>query len=168
MFLAAALVWLGGVAPLTSLYQDRADELSQRAAVAARLEQRAAALPELRARTAGLPPQAVIQPLAGGSDAEAAAGLQEQLQAMASAANLTISSVETLPAANDGTYRRIEVQLAVTSGYPSLIGLLKAIAASPTPLVVTGLDLAGPPRGRPSDSPSIDSVITVAGWRATS
>jgi general secretion pathway protein M len=163
-----ALIWFGGVSNLLDLYQERADLIAERSALATRLTQRAATLPELRARTASLAPQVQPPPLVGASDAEAAAGLQETLQTLATTANLTIGSIEILPASDDGSYRRIEVRLSITSDYPSLIALLNAIATSTTPLVVTGLDLTGPPRGQPSDTPSIDSVITVAGWRVAS
>ena len=165
VLVALALIWFGGVSSLLDWYQQRSDLIAERSALALRLEQRAAGLPELRARAASLAPAEEPPALSGASDAEAAAGLQETLQTMATAESLTIGSNEIMPAAADGTYRRIEVRLSINSDYPSLIALLNAIAASPTPLVVTGLDLTGPPRGQPSDVPMIDSVITVAGWR---
>ena len=168
LIVVAALIWFGGVSPLIDWYGDRADLIAERGALAARLEQRATALPELRALAATLPPQVDPAALQGASDAEAAAGLQETLQSLAAADNLTVGSTEILPAADDGTYRRIEVRISITSDYPSLVALLSGIAASETPLVVVGLDLTGPPRGLPSANPGIDSVITVAGWRAPS
>ena len=166
LLLLLALVWFGGVAQLVDWYGERADQVAARGALAARLEQRAAALPQLRALALSLPPQASPLALPGGSDAEAAAGLQETLQALANNANLIVGSTEILPAADDGLYRRVEVRVSFNSDYPSLVKFLRGIAASDTPLVVVGLDLDGRPRGAPSDDPGIDSVITVAGWRA--
>jgi Tfp pilus assembly protein PilO len=160
-----ALVWFGGVVPLLDWYNDRASQIADGSALAARLEQRAAALPRLRALASNLPPQIDPPALPGASDAESAADLQETLQSLASDANLAFGSTEILPAADDGGYRRVEVRVAFNSDYPSLVKFLRGIAASNTPLVVVGLDLDGPPRGAPSADPSIDSVITVAGWR---
>jgi len=168
LLLALALAWFGGVAHVFDWYNDRADQIAERGALAVRMEQRAAALPQLRALVSTLPPQIDPPALPGGSDAEAAAGLQETLQSLAASAGLTVGSTEILPAADDGTYRRVEVQVSLTSDYPSLIQFLRGIEASDTPLVVVGLDLDGPPRGTPTANPSIDSVITVAGWRAAS
>ena len=168
LLLTLALLWFGGVSHLVDWYQQRAALIDERGALAAGLEQRAAMLPQLRARAAAVAPQTEPPTLTGGSDAVAAANLQETLQTMATAAHLTIGSAEILPASDDGAYRRIEVRLSITSDYPDMIALLNAIATSDTPLVVTGLDLTGPPRGQPTEVPDIASVITVAGWRAAS
>ena len=162
--LLALLGWFGGVAPLIDAYQQQAETIQSRAALLARLEQRAAALPRLRAAVARLPHQDPPPPLAGGSDAEAAAGLQEQLQNFAAGAKISIGSSEIVPAVEDGAYRKIGVKVTLSANYTGLLAFLGAIAEADTPLVVSGLDLTGPPRGAPEADPSLDAVITITGW----
>jgi general secretion pathway protein M len=132
------MVWIGAVQPLLAWHADRAETLLQQRVLADRMANAAATLPALRrqaeAGTGGHVASAAT--LAGASDAIAGATLQEQVQAMATAAGATLTSAETLPAEQTGAWRRIGLRLTLTAAWPVLVKLLEAIdRATPQMLV---------------------------------
>jgi general secretion pathway protein M len=132
------IVWVGAVQPLLAWHADRAETLMQQRVLADRMANAAATLPALQrqaaAGTGGHVPAAAM--LSGASDAIAGATLQEQVQAMATAAGATLTSAETLPAEQAGAWRRIGLRLTLTAPWPVLVRLLAAIdQATPQMLV---------------------------------
>ncbi len=145
LLVAALIVWLGAIAPLAGLYQDRMDELAQRRALAAKMTAVAATLPLLRAEAAkragaASPPSLLLD---GASDALAAAGLQEMLTKAASATGIELLSAESAPVQNVGAVRRIGLKINVSGKYEALVGFLARIDQSTPPLLVDELQIRG-------------------------
>ena len=147
LLVAALIIWLGVVSPLVGFYQDRADELAQRRALADRMTVIAAQFPRLKAEAvkradpAG-PPSLLLD---GGSDALAAAGLEERLTKGATATNVVLLSAEGVPVENVGAVRRIGLKINVSGKFASLVGFLERIDQSTPPLLVDELQIQGLP-----------------------
>jgi general secretion pathway protein M len=136
--LLTAVVWLAAVQPLLDWHGERAVQLQERRALAARMQRLASTLPDLkREAEAGASGKLTAGAmLSGGSDSVAGAVLQERVQAMATAAGDTLTSVETLPADQAGSWRRIGLHISLTAPWPNMIRLLQALdEATPRMLV---------------------------------
>jgi hypothetical protein len=169
-----AAAWAGIADPLLGWYDGRAERLSERVALERRMRAVVATLPALRraaesvssgARSggAGSGGPAVLD---GATDAIAAARLQETMQAIAGRAGASLSSLETLAAAPDGTYRRIALRVALSAPWPVLVALLRAVGESAPPLLVDDLRVAGSHLvARPAVMP-LDVSFTVMAFRA--
>lgn len=146
MLLVAVLAvgWFGVAAPLLAWHAEREEDLAHRRAVADRMTALIAGLPELRRAAAGAAGTAP-RLLEGATDALAGAELQATLQAMAARHAVTLASVEMLPADPVGGYRRIGLRVAASATWPALIGLLQAIGAAETDMLVDGLGLRAAP-----------------------
>ena len=138
----AAMV-LGVVMPLTAWYGDRADALTQRAALMQRMQALAAAVPELReqAKAAAASKAGAAALLEGDSDSIASAAMQERLQAFLLQAGVQLNSVETLPGEQAGAYRRIRLRLSFNASWSMLLGLLKDLHLATPSLLVDELQL---------------------------
>lgn len=136
--LLCLIVWFDAVQPLLGWYGDRAETLQQQRAIAQRMESLAASLPLLRRQAqAGAGAQtAANATLKDTDDAVASATLQEDVQAMATAAGASLTSVETLPAESAGAWRRIGLRVNLTAPWPVLVRLLQSLdGATPRMLV---------------------------------
>jgi hypothetical protein len=137
-----ALGWFAGAAPLLDLHAEQAAALTQRRLLSQRLEGLTATLPALqRAAAAPVLDGAAGTLLEGGTDAIAGAALQALVRDMAGRVGATLFSVETLPAAPDGSYRRIGLRLALNAPWPVLVQLLHAIRQARPRMVVDDLEL---------------------------
>ncbi len=164
---AGAAAWQAVGAPLLELYADRAANLLQRQALAARMAQVAGALPALRRTSTNPAPRPSAAPLLGGSsDAIAGAALQQLIQEMAAQSGATLNSAETLAAEPAGTFRRISVRVALSAPWPGLLRVLQAVTDTQPGLLIDDLQLhGGRMAGMGSDNP-IDASLTVSGFRA--
>ena len=147
LLVAGLIIWFGAISPLVAFYQDRTDELAQRRALLDRMTTIAAQLPRLktdaakRADPAG-PPSLLLD---GGSDALAAAGLEERLTKSATATGIELLSAEGAPAENVGAVRRIGLRINVSGKFPSLVGFLERIDQLTPPLLVEELQIQSLP-----------------------
>ncbi len=165
LLLALASVWQALGAPLMDWYADRAATIAQREALVQRMAQVAAGLPALQAASAS--PAAAPQPqglLPGGSDAVAGAALQEAVQGMAAQAGAMLGSTEALPAEPAGTFRRISVRVALSTPWPALVRLLRAMAEATPGMLVDDLQLHSARRLGPGESP-MEATLTVFSFR---
>jgi hypothetical protein len=170
-FMAAAIVWLGAIAPLQRWYDDRADQLQRQEAVAQRMEALVATLPALRraaglVRSGGSDDDVTAILVTGSSDAVAAATLQERIDALAVAAGVQIGSHEILQGQPEDDLRRIAVRLSFRAPFRSVVGLLVAFGRSPTAMTASEITLRGP--GETGHDPELptDATLTVASYRS--
>jgi hypothetical protein len=166
--LAALLLWLGLAAPLLGWFDERAETLRRQQAIGRRMAALVQTLPALQAAAeaagarGGGRREALLD---GGSDAVAAATLQQLLDEMAKRANLRIVSVEVLPPEQSGQYRAIAVRLNVSAPWPALVALLQAIATADVPMLVENLQMRGMVRNTADTEWPIDVTFSVVGYR---
>jgi general secretion pathway protein M len=164
------------VAPLVSLYQQRAAKLEDGRMLAPHLQAVAAELPSLRARLAELRSAARTRKvtLDGASDALAAANLQSRIEALAASVGATIGSTESLPVEVTQGYRRIGLRFVLSGPYETLVRLLARLQQATPPLVVDNVQFHGVLRrpvmpqvagGRGGPS-GLDAGIDVYGFRS--
>jgi hypothetical protein len=137
--LVLALAWFGAVDPVLSWFGDRNLLLERRQALLHRMQEVAATLPALRAASANKPDRddaSGTTMLPGGSDAVAAADLQERVQQMAGAAGASLTAVETLPATIAGEWHRVSLRISLNAPWPILMDLLRAFEQSPTGILI--------------------------------
>jgi hypothetical protein len=134
--LGLLLVWFGMIDPALSWYDDRNRLLEQRRTFLARMRNVAATAPALQAARNGRDDTPLTIMLPGGSDAVAAADLQERIQKMAAAAGTSLTAVETLPATPDGNWHKVPLRISLNAPWPVLMDLLRAIEQSPTRILV--------------------------------
>jgi hypothetical protein len=164
-FLALVVVWLGVVAPALEYYGSRQDEVDALRARAAREAALVEALPRLakEAELASRTPTRAV--LAGNSDAIAGAALQEQVQAMATGANAQLTSIETLPGEQAGSYRRIGVRVELSAQLAVVVHLLAAIEEAQPSMLLDDIRLTGTPVGPQNAQLPLDAAFTVYAFR---
>jgi general secretion pathway protein M len=163
--LAVAAVWLGVVMPVLDWYDGRAAALLQLRQKAARETALIAALPALKKAAAAASQTPSRAVLTGSTDAIAGAALQEQVQAMASAASAQLTSIETLPAEQEGAYRRIGVRVELNAQLPVVVALLKSIEEAEPSMLVDDVHLTGTPVMAQNAQLPLDSSFTVYAFR---
>jgi general secretion pathway protein M len=161
----AASVWVAIVAPLIAWRADQSELLEQRRMLAARMAALVETLPALQAQATarnvtGPAPSAVLD---GDTDAVAGATLQQLVQQMATAAGVSPSSVEVLPAEAVGGYRRIGLRVALAAPWPALVQLLQSIERATPPMLVDDLRLHGSPMQ--GTALPMDASFTVLAFR---
>jgi hypothetical protein len=168
--LTFAVLWLGVVMPLIDWHAERADALSQQAALAQRMEALAMALPSLQAQAKALAEGGAGEAalLDGDNDSMASASLQERLQAMFMQTGVQLNSVETLPGDDAGAYRRIGLRISFNASWPILMTLLKEMHVASPALLVDELQLT-PALHRISTAPgSFDVACAIYAFRSAS
>jgi general secretion pathway protein M len=163
--LALILVWLGVVAPLTGLYDSRGDEITALQLRAAREAALIEALPALKNEANVVTRTPTRAVLTGNSDAIAGATLQELVQTMATNANAQLTSIETLPAEQVGTYRRIGVHVELSAQLAVVIQLLRAIEQSQPSMFIDDIRLTATPVGPQNTQLPLDAAFTVYAFR---
>ena len=166
--LALLVLWFGIASPVLGWYQDRTEQLNQREMLARRMAGLAAARPELERQAAGLTASSAAPNalLAGETDAVAAATLQERMQDMAGKAGAQLSSVEMLPAAQAGQFRRIGLRVAVQAGMTNVIHLLELIEQATPRMLIDELDLQRRLLLTRPNAPDLDARFIVYAFRA--
>jgi hypothetical protein len=164
----AASIWVAIVSPLMAWYAARSVSLADSRLEVARMAAVAATVPQLlraaaSTRTAAAASRAIA--LAAPSDAVAGATLQQHMQDLATAAGITLSSVETLPAEQQGGYRRISLRVTCAAPWPVLIGLLQTMEDSTPRMLVDDLALNAAPDLAHPNGIAIDANFTVIAFR---
>jgi general secretion pathway protein M len=165
VLLAAALLWLAVADPVLALYDARSDEFRQRSALMQRMARIAAELPRLRQQAGQAAPAAGAATIDAGSDALAAAQLQDAVQGLASDTGASLSSVETLAAEPRGAYRRLALKLSLEASLPTLVDLMARIRQAEPAMLIDDLQIHTL-SGSPQDEAGALSVgLTVYGYR---
>ncbi|WP_419758749.1 type II secretion system protein GspM [Acidisoma sp.] len=163
-----AVLWVAIVGPLMSWYEARSQGLEDRRMVAARMARIAQTIPDLMRQAEALraaAPAGRDIALEAPSDAVAGARLQQRMQDLATAAGIRFSSIETLPAQQQGGYRRISLRVTCSAALPVLVGLLQKLEVSNPRMLIDDLDLdASPDLNRP-DGIAIGANFTVIAFR---
>lgn len=162
---ALALPYAVIVAPLLSAHAAREDEfaaletqIARLAALAAMADALASQRDELAARrdSAGLL-------LEGGSDALAAAALQNLLKAAVAGADGELRSTQALTAVEHQGFRRIAARAVLVTDSAGLRALLHAVDSARPPLTVAALEVRGLARSHTDEAPRLDVRIDVFG-----
>jgi general secretion pathway protein M len=163
-----SLVWIGVVAPLADLYQERALALQARQGLAAQMRGLAASLPGLRAAATAEPDRrrSTSLGLTGATDALAAANLQTLVGQIASGSGITISSIDTIIPQNSPWGRRIGVSLRINGSYRSIVIFLHRILSAQPKMVVDDLELHNTTAAGATDQ-SLDGSVSVSGFRVS-
>ena len=167
--LAVLLLWIGVAAPLLGWFDAREETLRRQQAIGRRMAALVQTLPALQAAAAAASARGAGRRealLDGGSDAVAAATLQQLLDEMAKRADLRIVSVEVLPPEQAGQYRAIAVRLNVSAPWPALVALLRAIATADVPMLVDNLQMRSMVRNTADTEWPIDVTFNVIGYRS--
>jgi general secretion pathway protein M len=163
-----AALWVAVVSPLMSWYGARAVDLDGRRMVAVRMARIAQSVPGLLRQAASQPAAALTGrdlALQAPSDAVAGARLQQHMQDLAAAAGITLTSIETLPAQQEGGYRRISLRVTCAASLPVLTSLLQKLEVSSPKMLIDDLALnASPDLNRP-DGIAIAANFTVIAFR---
>jgi general secretion pathway protein M len=163
-----AALWIAVVSPLMSWYGQRAQTLDDRRMVAAQMARIAETVPDLLRQAATLragAPTGRTVALDAPSDAVAGARLQQRMQDLAAAAGIRLGSIETLPAQQQGAYRRISLRVTCSAPLPVLVGLLQTLEVSSPSMLIDDLDLdASPDLNRP-DGIAMSANFTVIAFR---
>jgi general secretion pathway protein M len=165
---ALAALWVASVGPLMSWYQNRAQTLDDRRLVAARMALIADTVPALLRQAATLrssAPAGRSIALEAPSDAVAGARLQQHMQDLATAAGITLGSIETLPARQQGGYRRISLRVTCSAPWPVLTSLLQTLEVSTPRMLIDDLDLQASPDLNHPDGIAIGANFTVIAFR---
>jgi general secretion pathway protein M len=163
-----AVLWVAVVSPLVSLYKSRAQDLDDRRLVAARMASIAGSVPALLRQAAALhaaAPAGRTIALEAPSDAVAGARLQQRMQDLAATTGITLSSIETLPAQQQGGYRRISLRVTCSAPWPVLIGLLQELEVSTPRMLIDDLDLSASPDLDHPNGIAIGANFTVIAFR---
>ena len=163
--LTLVLFWLGVISPILGWYGDRSEEIGALRSKAAREAALIETLPVLRAQAAQAARTPARAVLAGASDAIAGATLQEQVQAMAGTAAAQLTSIETLPAEQVGSYRRIGVRVELSAQLAVVVALLRAIEEAQPSMLVDDIRLTATPVGPQNTQLPMDCAFTVYAFR---
>ncbi len=164
----AASLWIAIVSPLMNWYQAGSALLADRELVVARMHAIAATVPPLLHQAAmrrSSAPSGQDIALQAPSDAVAAAKLQQHMQDLAQASGIAFSSIETLPVAQQGGYRRISLRVTCAAPWSVFIGLLQKIDDSTPRMLIDGLDLNASPDLVHPNGVAISADFTVIAFR---
>jgi general secretion pathway protein M len=165
----ALAIHLAILSPVLAFYAGNEAMLAQRGEVLRRYESAVRDLPRLRASAqhAAETPQTGALLLAGDSDALAGAELQTALKQLAEQQGARMASAASLPAQDEGAFRRVGVRIALTGDLPVLTSLLRSMREAQPALVVGHFELRsdGGADGEEAN-PTLIAALDVFGYRA--
>jgi general secretion pathway protein M len=163
--LALLLLWLVIVLPVVDWYGSRAGQLAELRRRAAHQAALIETIPQLEheAKSATQTPTTAV--LTGNTDAIAGAALQEQVQSIATAANASLTSIETLPAEQVGANRRIGVRVELNAMLPVIVAMLTAVEQAQPSMLVDDIHLTATPVGPLNPTLPLDASFTVYAFR---
>lgn len=164
--LVAAALWLGVAAPLLDFYAAGQERMAAQGRIARRMAQIATELPDLKRLSSETAASQPVPVLAGATDALAGAGLQQQVQEIASGAGATVASMESMSAEAVGGYRRIGLRIAVNSPLPVLVQMLAAIGDAQPRMLVNDLQIHASRGLVPDPAAPLNASFVVAAFRA--
>lgn len=100
--------------------------------------------------------------LSGGTDALAAADLQERVNAIITANGGTLRSIQVLPAEDESGYRRVAMRLQVTSTTAALFNIVFALEAETPLLFIDNFDVQARRKRRTStEQDQQETILTI-------
>jgi hypothetical protein len=166
--IAIFLLWFGVFDPIRAWFDDRQVLLEQRRDLLHHMQDLAGSLPALRVasvdkRDDGGTTDTITLP--GATDAVAAADLQERVQAMAAAAGVNLTAVETLPATVAGGFHKVPLRISLNASWPVLMELVRAIERSPTRIFIDDVHFHSPVVLVHPTTPPIQASMVLYGFR---
>lgn len=141
------ILWFGALDPMRGWFDDRQRLLEQRRDLLHHMQDLAASLPALRAASAGNRNDGAAtgtSTLPGATDPVAAADLQERVQAMAAAAGVNLTAVETLPATTAEGWHKVALRISLNASWQVLMQLVGAIERSSTRIFIDDVHFHSP------------------------
>ena len=142
----AILIWMVGalaVWPVVDSYRTTDDQLRETAEHLARFESMSKSYPKLRAQMEKLSKQHAASGiyLAGTTDALAAAELQEDVNATIERSGGKLRSIQILPVAKDGDFRKVTVRVQMTAKLAAFSRILHSLESAKPFLFIDNLDV---------------------------
>ena len=142
----AVLIWMGAalaVWPVVDSYRTTDDQLRETAEHLARYETMSKAYPKLRTQMDKLTRQHAASGiyLAGGTDALAAAELQEDVNSTIERSGGKKRSIQILPVAKDGDFRKVTVRVQMTATLAAFARILHSLESAKPFLFIDNLDV---------------------------
>jgi general secretion pathway protein M len=150
--------------PLRQSYAETDQKIAEARELLARYERLAAGRLELEAQVKELRDRQSTQGnyLTGGTDALAAADLQDRVNAIIAANNGTLRSIQVLPAEDEGGYRRVAMRLQVTATTSALFNIVYALESETPLLFIDNFDVqARRKRNVNTDQPQQETILTI-------
>jgi type II secretory pathway component PulM len=163
-----ASFWVAVVGPLLGLYAGQSWRLAEQRRLAAHMAAVAATVPALLREAAQMQTSAQAArtiALAAPSDAVAGAIVQQRMRDLATTAGITLTSVETLPVQQSGSYRSISLRMTCATAWPRFIALLQALEETRPRMLIDDLDLEVSPGLSYPDGVMIAVSFTVMAFR---
>jgi type II secretory pathway component PulM len=161
-------IWVAVVDPLLDFYAGQSGRLTDQRRLAAHMAAVAATVPALLREAAQLQSSARAAQritLAAPSDAVAGAIVQQRMRDLATTTGITLTSVETLPAEQNGGYRSISLRMTCATSWPRFVALLQALEATTPRMLIDDLDLEVSPGVSYPDGVMIAVSFTVIAFR---
>jgi type II secretory pathway component PulM len=161
-------LWVAVIGPVLGLYASQSWRLTEQRRLAAHMAAVADTVPTLLREAAQLQSSARATQsvaLSAPSDAVAGAIVQQRMRDLAATTGITLTSVETLPVQQSGSYRSISLRMTCATSWPRFIGLLQALEETRPRLLVDDLDLEVSPGVTLSDGVMIAVSFTVIAFR---
>lgn len=152
--------WIGVVEPLANLHAAQHEEFVSRTRLAERMRALAMELPALRKKAAEVAAVGDRPTLQAGTEAMAAAKLQEVVQELLAASGASTTSIEIIPAESAGSNRRIATRVEVTGTLPMLVGLIGEIEGNRLPMLIDDVQI------KRTDTDFLQASFTVVTFRS--
>jgi general secretion pathway protein M len=150
--------------PLRESYDTTDQAIAEARELLARYEKLAAGRPDLEAQVAELQARQSTQGnyLSGGTDALAAAELQERVNAIITSNGGTLRSIQVLPAEDENGFRRVAMRMQITATTPALFNIVYALESEAPLLFVDNFDVQARRKRRSStDQEQQETILTI-------
>jgi hypothetical protein len=171
--LIAAAFYLLIISPTLALYDDRAERLQQRAAMAERYQNLVRELPSLQIADKqwrdGSGGELLLD---GQSDAVASAALQAQMKSLVEEAGAKLSSAEVIAGRDDGRFRRVGLRVVFSGDFKLVTTVFRGMETARPKLYVGDFDLHAGGASKSSDEDSDEDsgalavTMDIYGFRA--
>jgi general secretion pathway protein M len=166
-----AAIYLWAVEPLLAAYNRTDEAIVEARTMVERFDRLGAARAKLMQQAEILDKGAntTVYYLTGGTDAVAAAALQEQVKSLIESSGGTVGSMQTLPTRQEQRLQRVALRLQMTATMPSLSQVLYALETREPLLFLDNLDIQGrlrqlPQAGVPEQEPVLTIGFEVYGY----
>jgi len=159
-----AAVYLWAVEPLLAAYNRTDEAIADAQAMLERFDRLGAARAKLmqQAETLDKGTTTAVYYLSGGTDAVAAAALQEQVKSLIESRGGTVGSMQTLPTREEQRLQRVALRLQMTAPMPSLFHVLHGLETGVPLLFLDNLEIQGRLRQLPQPGvPEQEPVLTI-------
>jgi general secretion pathway protein M len=161
-----AAIYLWAVEPLVAAYSRTDEAIVEARTMVERFDRLGAARAKLMQQAATLDKgeTTTVYYLTGGTDAVAAAALQEQVKSLIESSGGTVGSMQTLPTREEQRLQRVALRLQMTATMPSLFHVLHGLETGVPLLFLDNLDIQGRLRQLPQDGVQEQEPVLTIGF----